>query len=165
MPRASLRSLARIPPHLSLLSSSISFLEQLIGSRYHSLYPLEEENVNREKSKVFGVTTSLYKVTSTLDGMGRKKSKKRRRKSNSNIGQTYALRRVDGYRVNNDSALAAADAWKTFTHPGVVSLKDVFHSKEFGDVNCMYHSPLVPSFTLLRQPPSHVPLRSTLLCV
>eukprot|EP00026_Physarum_polycephalum_P002793 Phypoly_transcript_02801.p1 GENE.Phypoly_transcript_02801~~Phypoly_transcript_02801.p1 ORF type:complete len:778 (+),score=143.60 Phypoly_transcript_02801:127-2460(+) len=94
-------------------------IPQMVGA-YHSLYPLEEESGTREKSKFFGATTSLYKATSTVDG------------------QVYVLRRVEGHRVNNDAALAAAEPWKAFTHPGVVSLKDVFHSKEFGDVNSLY---------------------------
>lgn len=61
-------------------------------------------------------------------------------------GSMYVLRKVDGFRLNNE-ALSAADAWKSFTHPGVVSLKEVFTSKEFGEVNCklVYFSYAVPS--------------------
>lgn len=44
---------------------------------------------------------------------------------------------MEGFRLNNEIALQAAETWKNFSHPGVVPLKDIFNSKEFGDVNCI----------------------------
>jgi PAB-dependent poly(A)-specific ribonuclease subunit 3 len=90
--------------------------------RYHSLVPLEDDSANqaRDRAKVFGYPTALYKATSTADGI------------------VYAIRRVEGHRVTSEYALAAGDMWRSIQHPTIVALRDIFLSKEFGDVNCMY---------------------------
>jgi len=87
--------------------------------QYHSLYPLD--NPSRDtNTKVFGYITTVYKCVSSVDG------------------QTYAMRKIDGFRLTNKFAITAAEVWKHVQHPNIVSLRSIFASKEFGNTNLLY---------------------------
>lgn len=102
---------------------------------YHSLYPLDYQ---QEKStQIFGHPTSVYKAMCTLDG------------------RTYALRRVEGmfshslcairhspivnfiiqsgFRLMNEIAMSTIESWRRIRHANVVSVREAFTTKAFGD--------------------------------
>jgi len=89
-------------------------------NKYHSLYPLDQDLSRENQGKMFGYTTSVYKAISTFDGL------------------PYAIRRVEGFRLSSDYALQAAETWRNIQHPNVVSLKEIFVSKEFGDNSSLF---------------------------
>ncbi|KAJ3367952.1 PAB-dependent poly(A)-specific ribonuclease subunit 3 [Kappamyces sp. JEL0680] len=82
---------------------------------YHTLYPLPS-SVDRV-SKVFGLPTTLYKGIRSLDG------------------KPYLLRRMENYRLGNDLAISSIDAWTKVRHPGIVSVREGFTTKAFGDIS------------------------------
>jgi PAB-dependent poly(A)-specific ribonuclease subunit 3 len=45
------------------------------------------------------------------------------------------LRRIEGYKLVNEAAFGAIDSWKRMRHPNIVSLREAFTTKGFGD-NC-----------------------------
>lgn len=93
-------------------------LPQSIG-KYHTLYPLDEPG--REKGpKLFGVPSSVYKATSSTDGL------------------PYVLRRLEGVRLV-EPALELAESWvRHVRHSGVVALREVFVSKDWAEVPSVY---------------------------
>lgn len=80
---------------------------------YHSFQLLEEHRENSEK--VFGFPTSVYRGVSAQDG------------------QPYVLRRIEGFRLQNETAMQSVEAWRRIRHPNVVSLREAFTTKAFGD--------------------------------
>eukprot|EP01133_Synstelium_polycarpum_P011980 gene11980-13983_t len=89
-------------------------------NKYHSLYPLDNETAREKVGMMFGYPTSIYKAISTMDGY------------------PYAIRRVEGFRLSSEFALQAAESWRNVVHPSIVSLKEIFVSKEFGDNNSIF---------------------------
>ncbi|KAK5582747.1 hypothetical protein RB653_004333 [Dictyostelium firmibasis] len=89
-------------------------------NKYHSLYPLDHDASRENQGKMFGYITSVYKAISTLDGL------------------PYAIRRVEGFRLSSEYALQAAETWRNIQHPNIVSLKEIFVSKEFGDNSSLF---------------------------
>lgn len=53
-------------------------------------------------------------------------------------GSVYAIRRVEHHRVTNEHALSAGEVWLNVQHPSIVSLREIFLSKEFNTINCEY---------------------------
>ncbi|EGC30020.1 hypothetical protein DICPUDRAFT_42055 [Dictyostelium purpureum] len=84
-------------------------------NKYHSLYPLDQDGAKENQGKMFGYVTSVYKAICTQDGL------------------PYAIRRIEGFRLSSEYALQAAESWRNLQHPNIVSLKEIFVSKEFGD--------------------------------
>ena len=80
---------------------------------YHSLYPIDS-NTERT-SRVFGLQSSIYKCLRSLDG------------------KYYCLRRIENYRMSNKSAIAVIDSWTKLNHSGIVSVREGFTTKAFGD--------------------------------
>ncbi|KAJ1912209.1 PAB-dependent poly(A)-specific ribonuclease subunit 3 [Tieghemiomyces parasiticus] len=80
--------------------------------QYHSLTRLEAD---RPGGLTAGLRTTVYKAISTHDGL------------------TYALRRVEGFRLLNENAMAVVEAWRTVVHPNVVTLYEAFTTTAFGD--------------------------------
>jgi PAB-dependent poly(A)-specific ribonuclease subunit 3 len=80
---------------------------------YHSLYPLEPPQ--QKPSKTLGFLSSTYRATSSKDG------------------KQYILRRVEGYQLNNESAINAVEAWRRLRHCNIVSVREAFTTKAFGD--------------------------------
>lgn len=80
---------------------------------YHSLVPLEPETPERRK---FGNWYStVYKAVSERDGV------------------TYALRRIENYRLTQQAGLTPIEAWSRVRHPGIISVHEGFSSRAFGD--------------------------------
>ncbi|XP_077984050.1 PAN2-PAN3 deadenylation complex subunit pan3-like [Glandiceps talaboti] len=88
---------------------------------YHSLCPLEQIPVSPlEKSSTFGYVTSCYKAINSKDA------------------KMYCLRRIHGFRLVNTSCMALVDMWKKLQHSNIVSLREVFTTKAFGDLSLVF---------------------------
>ncbi|KAG0321681.1 PAB-dependent poly(A)-specific ribonuclease subunit 3 [Dissophora globulifera] len=85
---------------------------------YHSLYPLD---LTQEKStEVFGYQSSVYKSMCSVDG------------------RTYALRRIEGFRLTNELAMQTIEGWRRIRHANIVSIREAFTSKAFGDHSLIF---------------------------
>ncbi|KAI9203946.1 uncharacterized protein BJ171DRAFT_507112 [Polychytrium aggregatum] len=85
---------------------------------YNNLYPLDE---NKEKNtKVFGLPTSVYRSTSSVDG------------------KSYCLRRVEGFRLTNEAAMSNIDVWRRIRSANIVSLREAFTTRVFGDHSLVF---------------------------
>ncbi|KAG0212722.1 PAB-dependent poly(A)-specific ribonuclease subunit 3 [Mortierella sp. GBA30] len=85
---------------------------------YHSLYPLD---VTQERStEVFGYQSSVYKCMCSQDG------------------RTYALRRIEGFRLTNELAMQTIEGWRRIRHANIVSIREAFTSKAFGDHSLVF---------------------------
>ncbi|KIW87050.1 uncharacterized protein Z519_12347 [Cladophialophora bantiana CBS 173.52] len=80
---------------------------------YHSLVPLDTAH---KSSTIFGGYTSwVYKAQSSANG------------------HFFALRRIEGFRLTNEHAIRAGQAWKNIISANVVRIVDVFTNRSFGD--------------------------------
>ncbi|RDX44097.1 hypothetical protein OH76DRAFT_1458144 [Lentinus brumalis] len=85
--------------------------EELQG--YHTLVPLEPLGGERRK---FGNWYSMvYRATS------------------SNDGSTYVLRRIENFRLMQQSAFSNIEAWSRLRHPNVISVHEAFTTRAFND--------------------------------
>lgn len=85
--------------------------EELQG--YHTLVPLEQTTGDRRK---FGNWYStVYRATSSVDGA------------------EYVLRRIENYRLIQQAAFTAIEAWSQIRHPNIVHVKEAFTTRAFGD--------------------------------
>ncbi|KAG8584888.1 hypothetical protein GDO81_004806 [Engystomops pustulosus] len=89
---------------------------------YHSLFPLEPlPPPNRiHKSSNFGYITSCYKAVNNKDDL------------------TYCLRRVHGFRLVNTKCMSLVDTWKKVQHSNIVSLREMFTTKAFGEHSLVF---------------------------
>ncbi|GAA5985244.1 hypothetical protein JCM11641_003647 [Rhodosporidiobolus odoratus] len=90
-------------------------------------------------------------------------------------GRCYALRRIEGFRLQHEAAIAAVEKWTRVRHPGLVGMKEAFTTRAFGDQSIifvydyhpcsqtLYEAHLSPSATLPPNPWStpHSPPFST----
>lgn len=83
---------------------------------YHSLYPLDS-HPQEGNNYFYGHPSSVYKATCSVDG------------------RTYALIRIEGFRLVNELAMSAVEAWRRIRHCNVVSIREAFTTRAFGD-NC-----------------------------
>ncbi|GAB7355116.1 hypothetical protein MBLNU459_g5692t1 [Dothideomycetes sp. NU459] len=80
---------------------------------YHSLVALD---TNTQKSpSAYGYPSWVYKAVSGKDGY------------------TYALRRLEGFRLTDENAIRAIQTWKRISNGGVVTVHDAFTTRAFGD--------------------------------
>ncbi|THH07581.1 hypothetical protein EW145_g3287 [Phellinidium pouzarii] len=80
---------------------------------YHSLVPLEIASPDKKK---FGSWNStVYKAIKISDG------------------RAYVLRRIENFRLMNEQAFGALDKWTKIRHPNIVSVREAFTSRAFGD--------------------------------
>ncbi|RHZ78795.1 hypothetical protein Glove_156g105 [Diversispora epigaea] len=80
---------------------------------YHSLYPLD---IRQEKSiKNFGYPSWAYKSICSIDG------------------RVYSLRRIGGFRLTNELAMSSIENWRRIRHANIVSIREAFTTKAFGD--------------------------------
>ena len=93
------------------IGPSLGLPEELQG--YHSLTPLEE--TNGERRKIFSWYSTIYRAINTVDGV------------------TYALRRIENYRLAQSSAFGSIEAWSRIRHPSIVRLREAFTTRAFGD--------------------------------
>ncbi|KAI9190349.1 PAB-dependent poly(A)-specific ribonuclease subunit 3 [Blastocladiella emersonii ATCC 22665] len=98
------------PAHAELLPASLL--------KFHSLVPLEpsaDPASPPKPSTHFGYPCAWYRATSSEDG------------------KVYALLRIAGYRLPNESLLSSVvESWRKVHHPNVVRLHEAFTTKAFG---------------------------------
>ncbi|XP_030056199.1 PAN2-PAN3 deadenylation complex subunit PAN3 isoform X2 [Microcaecilia unicolor] len=89
---------------------------------YHSLFPLEPlPPPNRiQKSSNFGYATSCYKAVNSKDDL------------------PYCLRRIHGFRLVNTKCMGLVDMWKNIQHSNIVTLREVFTTKAFGEHSLVF---------------------------
>ncbi|CAG8482290.1 13344_t:CDS:10 [Funneliformis caledonium] len=85
---------------------------------YHSLYPLDQR---QEKSiKIFGYPSWVYKSVCLVDG------------------RVYCLRRIEGFRLTNEIAMSTIENWRRIRHANIVSVREAFTTKAFGDHSLVF---------------------------
>jgi PAB-dependent poly(A)-specific ribonuclease subunit 3 len=85
---------------------------------FHSLVPLDSNS--QRNATTFGYVTWTYKATSAKDG------------------KHYTLRRLEGYRLTNEKAIAAMRPWKRINSGGVVTVLEAFTTRDFGDSSLIF---------------------------
>ncbi|KAG1213174.1 hypothetical protein G6F68_005409 [Rhizopus microsporus] len=83
---------------------------------YHSLYPLEQEKLGNYN----GYPATVYKATCSIDR------------------RSYALVRIEGYSNVNESAVSIAEVWRNVRHCNIVSFREGFTTKAFGDDSIVF---------------------------
>ncbi|GAA5800597.1 hypothetical protein EDC94DRAFT_604256 [Helicostylum pulchrum] len=97
---------------------------------YHSLYPLDSSDTKSSKH-YYGHPTSVYKATCSVDG------------------RTYALIRIEGYRLVNELAMSAVETWRRIRHCNIVSIREAFTTRAFGDSSLVFVFDYHPCSTTL----------------
>ncbi|XP_059576170.1 PAN2-PAN3 deadenylation complex subunit PAN3 isoform X2 [Alligator mississippiensis] len=89
---------------------------------YHSLFPLEPlPPLSRiQKTSNFGYITSCYKAVNSKDDL------------------PYCLRRIHGFRLVNTKCMVLVDMWKKIQHSNIVTLREVFTTKAFGEHSLVF---------------------------
>ncbi|KAI8073106.1 hypothetical protein BC940DRAFT_364207 [Gongronella butleri] len=82
---------------------------------YHSLVALEDK-----PGQCFGHPSWLYKAMSSVDG---------------NI---YALVRIEGFRLVNELAMSVVESWRHIRHCNIVSIREAFTTRAFGDSSLIF---------------------------
>ncbi|KAH0556524.1 hypothetical protein GP486_005596 [Trichoglossum hirsutum] len=85
---------------------------------FHSLVPLD--TTNQKSATIFGYPSWVYKAVSSKDG------------------HTYALRRLEGYRLTNEKAIRPVQSWKRVSNSSVVTVHDAFTTRAFGDSSLVF---------------------------
>lgn len=80
---------------------------------FHSLVALDTNNAKGQST--FGYPSWVYKATSSRDG------------------HTYALRRIEGFRLTSEAAIRNFHAWKRVSSASMVQVHDAFTGRWFGD--------------------------------
>lgn len=88
---------------------------------YHTLCPIEPLDTPTDQAqRTFGYMTTCYKATNSKDGL------------------TYVLRRIHSFRLVNAKSMVLVDQWKKVSHSNLVSLREVFTTKAFGDNSLIF---------------------------
>ncbi|KAF1347913.1 hypothetical protein BDV97DRAFT_210722 [Delphinella strobiligena] len=107
---------------------------------FHSLVALDTNT--QKTASAYGYPSWIYKAISGKDGY------------------TYALRRLEGFRLTDENAVRTIQTWKRISNGGVVSVHDAFTTRAFGDSSLIvvtdYH-PLSQTLAdkLFNQPSRH----------
>ena len=80
---------------------------------FHSLVALDTSN--QKGPSTFGYPSWVYKATSSRDG------------------HTYALRRIEGFRLTNEAAIRTVQSWKRISNGSLVQVHDAFTGRWFND--------------------------------
>ncbi|CAL1532457.1 unnamed protein product [Lymnaea stagnalis] len=86
--------------------------------KYHNLCPLERTGA--PKPSLGNLPSTTYKAVCTKDGL------------------YYCLRRIHGFRLASTKVNSIMESWKKLYHPNVVSLKEVFTTKNFNDNSIVF---------------------------
>ncbi|OBZ74430.1 PAB-dependent poly(A)-specific ribonuclease subunit PAN3 [Grifola frondosa] len=89
----------------------LSLPEELQG--YHSLVPLEP--VAGERRKFGNWYSTVYRAVNSTDGV------------------TYALRRIENFRLMQQTAFAGIETWSRIRHPNIISVREAFTTRAFND--------------------------------
>ncbi|KAA8900334.1 hypothetical protein FN846DRAFT_909312 [Sphaerosporella brunnea] len=87
-------------------------------NEYHSLVPLDMSN--QKNTQVFGYPSWVYKAFSSED---------------PNI---YALRRIENFRLVNESDIRVIQRWKKVTSANVVTIHNAWTTTKFGDSSIVF---------------------------
>jgi len=90
-----------------------STLPQNVDNHFHSLVALD--SVTQRTSATYGYPSWIYKATSSIDG------------------NTYALRRIEGFRLTSEQAINTKNLWKKVSSSSIVRVIDAFTTQAFGD--------------------------------
>jgi len=80
---------------------------------FHSLVALDAGN--QKGPTTFGYPSWVYKAVSSRDG------------------RTYALRRIEGFRLTNEAAIRTVQTWKRISNSSLVQVHDAFTGRWFND--------------------------------
>lgn len=80
---------------------------------FHSLVALDTNN--QKGPTTFGYPSWVYKATSSRDG------------------HTYALRRIEGFRLTSEAAIRTVQNWKRISNGSLVQVHDAFTGRWFND--------------------------------
>ncbi|KAG4301859.1 hypothetical protein PCK1_001835 [Pneumocystis canis] len=89
---------------------------QILG--YHSLVPLDK--FHNKSTRIFGYPSWVYKVFS------------------SNDGYSYVFRRLEGFRLLNESSISLIKIWKRIRNANIISVHEAFTTKAFGDSSIVF---------------------------
>ncbi|POY71562.1 putative Glyceraldehyde-3-phosphate dehydrogenase (phosphorylating) [Rhodotorula taiwanensis] len=53
-------------------------------------------------------------------------------------GRCYVLRRVEGFRLQHEAAIAAVEKWTRVRHPGLIGVREAFTTRAFGDQSIVF---------------------------
>ncbi|RCH89492.1 PAB-dependent poly(A)-specific ribonuclease subunit 3, partial [Rhizopus stolonifer] len=95
---------------------------------YHSLVLLDSPNA--EHTLFYGHPSFVYKATCSLDG------------------RTYVLVRIQ-FRLVNELAMSVVEAWRRIRHCNIVSVRESFTTRAFGDSSLMFVYDYHPCSTTL----------------
>ncbi|KAF2641951.1 PABP-dependent poly(A) nuclease 3 [Massarina eburnea CBS 473.64] len=116
-------------------NSSIPPIEQ-----FHSLFCLDTSA--QKNQALFGYNSWVYKAVSSKDG------------------NTYALRRLENFRLTNETAIRSAQAWKRILNGSVVTIHEAFTTRAFGDSSLIFVTDYHPnSKTLAEEHFKQVPMQ------
>nr|XP_021141872.1 PAB-dependent poly(A)-specific ribonuclease subunit PAN3 isoform X6 [Columba livia] len=73
-----------------------------------------------QKTSNFGYITSCYKAVNSKDDL------------------PYCLRRIHGFRLVNTKCMVLVDMWKKIQHSNIVTLREVFTTKAFGEHSLVF---------------------------
>ncbi|KAI9739275.1 MAG: PAB-dependent poly(A)-specific ribonuclease subunit 3 [Cirrosporium novae-zelandiae] len=106
---------------------------------YHTLVPLDTNNIRN--ATLFGYPSWVYKAIS------------------SNDGKTYAIRRIEGFRMTNDKAIRPMHTWKRIVNSSIVTVHEAFTTRAFGDSSLLFVTDFHPLSKTLTEahfgPPLH----------
>ncbi|KAF2104553.1 PAB-dependent poly(A)-specific ribonuclease subunit pan3 [Rhizodiscina lignyota] len=85
---------------------------------FHSLVPLDTNH--QRNALLFGYPTWIYKAVSSKDG------------------STYALRRLEGYKLTDERTIRAVRPWNRIRNGGVVSVHAAITTRAFGDSSLVF---------------------------
>ncbi|OTB07356.1 hypothetical protein M426DRAFT_250036 [Hypoxylon sp. CI-4A] len=85
---------------------------------YHSLVPLDTKV--RSTNSSFGLPSWVFKATSRKNG------------------NTFSLRRIEGFRLTNEEAIKAVNSWKKIIHPNIVTTIEAFTTRDFNDSSLVF---------------------------
>ncbi|KAI8983560.1 hypothetical protein BDB01DRAFT_722793 [Pilobolus umbonatus] len=86
---------------------------------YHSLCPLES-NLPDKPNQFYGHRSTVYKSICSVDG------------------RPYVLVRIEDYRLSNESAISAVENWRRIRHCNIVSIREAFTTRAFGDSSLVF---------------------------
>ncbi|KAF1844162.1 uncharacterized protein K460DRAFT_408463 [Cucurbitaria berberidis CBS 394.84] len=92
----------------TLPNTSLPVIEQ-----FHSLFCLD--TTPQKNTAPFGYASWIYKAISSKDG------------------KTYALRRLENFRLTSETAIRSAQPWKRILNGSVVTTHEAFTTRAFGD--------------------------------
>ncbi|KAG9005663.1 PAB-dependent poly(A)-specific ribonuclease subunit 3 [Tulasnella sp. JGI-2019a] len=100
---------------------------------YHSLSLLKTPGDQNARSTVGSYGSVVYRAV------------------NKNDGKVYVLRRIEAFRLNFEAALGTIDDWSRLRHPNIITVKEAFTTRDFGDSSLVFVSDYHPRAQSLYQ--------------